>query len=93
MDWPMAIAIAIPGSTLIVSVTAGVIAKSKRQNPGSGVSRRDLDGILNKKFEKVVYDPTCLARVGGIEKELKLTRSALEKGIDEIKRELRNAKK
>ena len=92
MDYPLAIAIALPASTFIVTCGSLVGKALKRKSFGDtsvGVKRTILDGILNKKFEHVRYIGECDAISGGIRNEMTLTRKTLEKGIDDIKTEIR----
>ena len=92
MDYPLAIAVALPASTFIVMCGTLVGKSMNKNNPNSSVPRKVLDGILNKKFEHVVYTDKCNAVSEGIKSEMKLTREMLEKGIESIKREIRNNK-
>ena len=95
MDYPLAIAIALPTATFIVtcgSIIGKAISRNKPGCPTPSVSRKELNGILNKKFEKVVYTNTCDAVSEGIKSEMKLTRETLAKGIEDIKEEIRNSK-
>jgi len=90
MDYPLAVAIAFPASTLIVTCGTLIKIAMNRNRPAPPVSRKVLDGILNKKFEKVVYIDRCDAISDGIKSEMALTRDVLEKGIKSIKEEIRN---
>jgi len=76
MDYPAAIAIAIPTSTFIVMV--GTVIKSKRNNPGN-----QKDFIERKEF---------VAVTGGITNELKLTRESLLLAIKNLGEEVRGMK-
>ena len=93
MDYPLAFAIALPTSTFIVTL-GSLIGRyiNKKPNSSGSISRRDLDGILNKKFEHVVYDGECGAISKGIRNEMQLTREALEKGLSDIRDEIRSAR-
>lgn len=103
MDYPLAFTIALPSSTFIVTCGALVGKYLTRNSSNGGVSRRILDGILHKKFEKVVYDDTFKAEikairqevkleVKGIHNEMELTRKALEKGLEDIREEIRSSR-
>lgn len=92
MDYPLAIAIALPASTFIVtcgSLVGRVIHKDKSEDSSPGVSRKILDGILNKKFENVRYTGECEAISSGIKSEMKLTREVLHDGFEAVREEIR----
>lgn len=96
MDYPSAIAIAVPTSTFIVTLGALIrklMSKDKSGTPAapvSSVTRQELNGVLNKKFENIVYADRCDAITKGIRNEMKLTRETLVKGIEDIKQEIRS---
>lgn len=74
MEWPLAIAIAMPTSSFIV-MGGSVILKSmgnKKDSKQGGVSRKELDNILEKKLDGIVYEDTCDATQKRIEQKIDL---------------------
>lgn len=96
MDYPLAIAIAIPASSFIVTC-GSLIGKAMNRNKydvtsSPPVSRKVLDSILNKKFEKVRYVGECEAISDGIKNEMKLTREVLHDGFEAVREEIRSSR-
>ena len=85
MDYPTAIAIAIPMSTFIVTVGVIFFRKSHGRNPNS-ISRKDLDVILKDKLEGIVHLDVCDERVKRIEMSISMLKLFMKQEFTLIKK-------
>ena len=92
MDYPLAITIALPASTFIVTCGTLIVKKMNRDESGDtsspSVSRGLLDSILDKKFKNVRYVGECKAISEGIGKEMSLTREVIHDGLEAVRKEV-----
>lgn len=83
MDYPTAIAIFVPISTLVITVGAIFLKKTHKTNPSS-VSRKELDGLLKEKLDSSL----CEERVKRIEGSFDTLKEFIEQQFEWIKNKL-----
>ena len=85
MDYPTAVAIFVPVSTLVVTIGAIFLKKTNKKNPNpGGVSRKELDGLLKEKLDSTL----CEERVKRIEGSFETLKGFIEQQFEWMKRKL-----
>ena len=92
MEWPLAITIAIPASSFIV-MSGSIILRSMNNKKGSKqkeVPRKELDSILERKLDGVIYEDTCDATQKRIEQKIDLMVRNVTDKMDMVEKNICN---
>jgi hypothetical protein len=92
MDWPTAVAVAVPLGTLIIAAEK-LMERSKKGSNGNGskqpVTRDELDKILENRMKGVVYSDTCHQVQMRMDASFKSMKEYMILAFEDLKQEIR----